>query len=187
MRPSQKTWRQKVRDVVNDDKETKRNASELNSTSITTTVISHELTDISQGDGVAMRDGHEIYTRSYAARFVLEHNAAGSTCQYVRFVLYTPKNVDSLETTMTYKSRIDPDDYIVYFDKLVRLDANNTCKVLKLGKKWYNNKIPGLLTEYGSSTAGDLVRKNVVLAIVSSEATNSPTYEGYHTLFFKDK
>lgn len=182
-----KAWRQEVRDVINDTSETKRKAADITPTSITTTVITHELTDIDQGDGVAQRDGHQIYTRSYAGRFVVQQGASATGCQYVRFVLYTPKNIDSLETTMTYVDRIDPDDFIIYWDKLVKVDDNNPCKIVKLGKKWWSKKIPGLLTQYSSSTAGDLIRKNVCLAIVSSTDTNPPTYSGYHTLFFKDK
>lgn len=184
---ARKSWRQEVRDVINDTAETKRKATDIASTNVTTTVISHELTDIDQGDGVAHRDGHQIYTRSYAGRFVVQQGAAATGCQYVRFVLYTPKNIDSLETTMTYLDRIDPDNYIIYWDKLVKVDDTNPCKIIKLGKKWYSNKIPGLLTEYSSSTAGDLIRKPVVLAMCSSTDTNPPTYSGYHTLFFKDK
>lgn len=187
-RAARKNWRARVRDVINDQTETKSKTTDVSATAITTTVITHELTDIDVGDGATNRDGNEIYTRSVGGKLIVEQGASNAGCQYVRMVLYTPKNVDNLATTITYKSTIDRMDYIIYFDKLVKVDQYSPCKVIKLGKKFYNNKIPGLLTQYTSTTAGDLIRKPVVLALVSNvAAVDPPTYEGRLTLFFKDK
>lgn len=183
-----KGFRQRVREIISDTAETKRNYDEITVRNATASnPDTWQMTDIAQGDGVANRDGHEIYTRSFGGRYVVKWNSASTTCQYVRFVLYTPRNVDSLETTLTYTSRINPDEHIVYVDELIKLSDQEPCQIVTIGKKFYSKKVPGLLTKYLSSTPGDVITKPVVLVIVSSHDANPPTYEGYHQLFFKDK
>lgn len=193
------SFNKRVRNVINKTTETKKidwfhNATDAGSRGlssaaaepVTTTVKTWELTDIAVGDGMS-RDGNELYLRSIGGRFSIENNAAGPACQYIRFVLYRPKNVDSLLTTLTYKSIIDDDAYDVYFDKLIAVDAEHDCKIVKLGKRFWNKVIPGLKVEYLTNTTGDIIKNAVCLAIVSNEATNAPTIEGYLRVFFKDK
>lgn len=193
------SFNKRVRNVINNTTETKkidwfhsasdaatRGSSSDAAETVTTTVKTWELTDIAVGDGMS-RDGNELYLRSIGGRFSVETNAAGGDCQYVRFVLYRPKNVDSLLTTLTYKSIIDDDAYEVYFDKLVAVDTQRDCKIIKLGKRFWNSVIPGLKIEYLTNTTGDVIKNAVCLAIVSNEATNGPSIEGFLRVFFKDK
>lgn len=164
--------------------ETRRSIHTLSNT-ITTTVDTSELTDISQGDGEQNRNGNEVVCRSLAGRLVAKKHAS-ATNTVMRVVIYTPRDADTLLTTLDTTSRIDKDAYTVHSDKLYTLYAEKPSAIVKLGHKFYNKKIKGMKTTYASSTAGDITRNPVCVAIVSDEATNGPSVNGDITLYFKD-
>lgn len=175
-----------VRKVIMNTAETKRNIESLSSQAISTTVHTLELTDIATGDGSGARDGNEIYVRSVGSRYTVGLHAS-ATASVVRFVLYTPRDADSLLTTLDYIERIDPEKYVVWADKLVTVNTNTPVKVLRMGKKWYTRKVPGMKVIYDTGAATGSTYKNpVVMAIVSNEATNTPTVNGDTTLYYKD-
>lgn len=188
-----KRFREKVRDVINDRAENKYNEfyHDTNisdpAVNLTKTVVTYQLTDIPVGDTKFARDGYEIYSRSVGGRWFFEWNPSGPLCQHIRVVLYRPKNIDSLATSFTYKSVIPSEEFEIFFDKFITVTQEDPCYIMKFGKKFYSNKIGGRVTKYASTTAGDLIENAIVLAMVSSENTNPPTYEGVVRLNFKDK
>lgn len=178
------TFATKVKNVLYKELETRRAVHTLANT-ITNTVDTSEMTDISQGDGEQNRQGNEVICRSIAGRLVAKKHASASNT-VLRMVLYTPRDADTLLTTLDTTSRIDKDSYTVHVDKLYTLYADKPTAIMKLGHKYYNKKIKGMKTTYASSTAGDITRNPVCLAIVSDEATNGPSVNGDVTLYFKD-
>lgn len=173
-----------IKQVLYGQLETHRSVHTVSNT-ITTTVDTSEMTDISQGDGEQNRQGNALVARSFNGRLVVKKHAS-ATASVLRAVLYTPKNVDSLLTTLDTTSRIDKDSYNVWFDKLITVHTYKPVTRLNLSKKWTNRFIKGMNVHYASSIAGDLTENAICLALVSDEATNGPTVTGDLTLYFKD-
>lgn len=175
-----------VRKVIMNTAETKRNVDTMSSQAISTTVHTIELTDIGTGDGSGARDGNEIYARTLYGRYTVGLHAS-ATASLVRFILYTPREASTLLTTIDYIDRVPPENYTVWMDKLITVNSDYPVKVVRLLKKWYNRRVPGMKVQYDEgATTASTTKNPVVLAIVSNEATNTPTLNGDTTLYYKD-
>lgn len=175
-----------VKKVMMQTHETKRNIEELTAQGISTTVQTYEMTDIGTGDGSGARDGNQIYVRSLYGRLTVGLHAS-ATASVVRMLVYTPRDADTLLTTIDYVERIPPEDHTVWLDKLITVNTDTPVKVVTLSKKWWNRRIPGMKTQYNSgSTTGSTTKNPVVIAFVSNETTNTPALNGDIALYYKD-
>lgn len=179
----------RVRRVISKDKESKSTqVASFSGTGITTGTTSYMCNDIDTGDTKATRDGEQIFTRAIGGRFTIGHNAAGGVGQVLRVVLYRPRQLDNLPSSLSYTDYIDPSENIVLYDKLFHVSAEKPVVVCNLGYKFYSKKFPqGLKTTYSSGVGTDIQTGPVYVALVSDQATNGPTLNGYIRCFFKDK
>lgn len=180
-----KTFGQKVKQVMMDTVETKRNIETYTATAISTTVNSVNLTDVTTGDGSGARDGNQIIARSVYGRFTVGLHAS-ATASVVRFILYTPYQNDNLLSTVDYIERIPNKQHIVWMDKLVIVNTDNPVKRVTISKKFYSPKRKGMIVDYSSGSSNAVERHPVYLAIVSNEATNTPALNGDVTFYYKD-
>lgn len=187
-KPRRANFATKVKRVINQQKESK--STQINAwsgTGITTATSSYLCNDIDTGDTKATRDGENIFLRSIGGRFTIGHNASGGVGQVVRVVLYKPRQLDNLPSSMTYTDYIDPSENIVLFDRLYHVSAEKPVAVVNLGHKFYNKFNPsGLKCTYSSGVGTNIETGAVYLVLVSDQATNGPTVNGQARAFFKD-
>lgn len=186
---SNRKFANRVKQVLYKDKESKSTQVVAFSATAITSTTSYLCNDIDTGDTKATRDGEQIYTRSLGGRFTIGHNSASALNAAVcRVVLYRPRQLDNLASSLAYTDYIDPSEQIVLYDKTFTVSTSDPVKVVNLGYKFYNNKIPnGLKTTYSSGTGTDIEQGPVYLAICSDQGTNGPLLNGYVRCFFKDK
>ncbi len=167
--------------VVNQQTENKRQLLS-GALSASTTIAFSSQTNISQGTADTSRDGDEIIVKNMRYRFTI---AAADTTNVVRLILFwwdqatTPVLADLFsDAAGDVNSVLDnPNGNArVIMDKTVALSTTGSNNVVfHRFDKFYKR---GIKVEYGSSTATDLRRNELVLAYVSdSGAVTHPTVD----------
>lgn len=190
MNKGKQSFRQKVVAIVTGQKESKSTqVVSFSGTNLTTSTVGYLCNDIDTGDTKASREGEQVYIRSIGGRFTIGYNSAGSaSAQVVRVVLYRPRQLDNILSSITYTEYIDPSEQIVLVDKLFTVNAENPVKICNLGWRFYNKRTPnGMVATYSSGTGTDIQTGPVYIALCSDQATNGPTLNGTIRCFFKER
>lgn len=142
------------------------------------------LSYIVAGTGANQRIGHEIRTTGFYAQFMLKYNVSATpTPQVVRALLVQAKCSDdklSLDSCGV-DSVIDPDRYVVLYDRMISLVQNGDSHFTRFTiKKKFRRKI-----RYDSSTLAP-VTNALQLYIVSDNNTNKPSLSGHYVIHFKE-
>ncbi len=150
-------------------------------TSYTQNVIS--VTDINQGTGQGARIGNAIQATGIYARFHCSSFGDGSN--YFRIVLYTPRIIgdQTLPASDTH-SPIDPDEFVVWQDKLVAIVDNPGGGMGII--QWKTKFKPYMNVIYTGGIGDDDVTKGELLLLIMPEAASVVELNGYIRLYFRD-
>lgn len=167
-------------------KELKHNAIS-NSAAISTTGANYELSTITQGDTNNTRDGNVIYPTSAKVRMQMTQHAS-ATQTFIRVIVYkwiseSPSGItDYLESAAidSFKSEQNRYQSVTLFDKTYVLTNISTSAMFREFKV----KLGGMIA-YPEAT-GVANRNSIYMAVLSSEATNTPTVDWQSRLYFKD-
>lgn len=148
-----------------------------------------QLTDIDQGDSSSTRDGGQVKLKSIEAKWhILKH--ASATYTMVRLIWFIdligtnadPPTVDELlsaSNTYTPRNLNNKHRFLILKDYRVAL-GDVTVKV----GEWFK-KVNAIAT-YSTSNGTDYTGNQIWLAMLSSEATNTPTIAMYNRVRFLD-
>lgn len=154
------------------------------------------LAKISQGDGWSNRDGRQVKPRSIRLKFIMQANSAPDENVLRVMVVQARKNRDKLATTDLPASAIDPVtpqnmiEYNVLYDRLFALNVesntgNTGLKTASVTLK-PRNFIP--MTWFSTSTTGVSADNGgaIQLYVISTDATNGPSFQFSSTVNFHD-
>lgn len=148
-------------------------------------IVNDVLDSVVAGTNSNQRVGHEIKTTGFYAQFMLKYNAAASpTPQVVRVILVQRRDrLSSLDLDgVGVASVIDPDRYIILYDRMISLVQNGDTHFKRFTiKRKFNRKI-----RYDATT-GSPVTNGLQLYLVSDNNTNKPTLDGHLIIHYKDR
>lgn len=164
-----------------------------NTGSIDTSGAVRHLNDITQGDGATQRGGAQARLKSLnCLGNIVKHASATQTTVRVLFFIWKDVNLtapvvsDVLDggALLDLKNLDEKRNFVILKDRMYTLDADHPIQVIKYYRKldlktlWKSGSTNGgsTNTEYGG----------VYMLVISSEATNTPTYDINTRISFVD-
>lgn len=170
-----------IAQALRKDKERKYVAYDADAVAISTTGTTIDLSDIATGDGVNTREGHEIFATSIQGRYVV---LAGDANNIVRFILYSKKDTSAADLAVDTNDFIDPDQFTIYFDKIVTTGTGNLQKMVAVNHKFRGK---GKKITYDGTASTSYTMGHTQLYIVSdSSATAHPARSGHVAINFTE-
>lgn len=175
-----KNLRKMVSQLIQKDKELHRINGVTTQYSLSTAGTTIDMADITAGDGLANRTGHEIFLQSYYARY---HLVAGDATNIIRMIVYSKRDESSPDMNIVYNGIPDKDQFVIYDDKscIVATDKPETC-VLS-----YKFKGKGKKVTYDNLLGSSPVSGNLKMFWCSDSTTVAhPVMDGHFLTYFKE-
>ena len=186
-RKRRQSLRSMVKKMIRKNEEPKRYSYAYANSQVGTSanaIANQVLSNIVAGTNSNQRIGHEIRTTGFYGQFVLKYNASASpTPQVMRIVLVQKRESgDSLQTDgLGTDSVIDPDRYIVLYDRMITIvqNADSHFKRITIKRKYHRK------CRYDATT-GEPVSNGLEFYVVSDNNTNKPSLSGHWVMHFKE-
>lgn len=179
----------RVKSIIASTQETKYKDTFFASNSISTTPTNTQLYTLTSGSDEDQRTGFKIRATGVYGRFMFTN---GDDTNVVRIILYQTKgNASTLTSTGIYNA-LDPEQYTIFYDKHVKLQAPFTGgtqnKEVVLRKSFKNkfNSFQGKLITYDTVSSTSSMRPIYMLVVSDSVAISHPTILGNLRAFYKD-
>lgn len=176
-----------IKNVVQSEVETKKALINYTAEAIPTSGYNIELMTLGQGSASNQRIGDIVKLTSQHMRLVVKKNSS-ATNTIIRMLMVIPYDPSSTTFPLSnYSQAVDQDLYTVLYDTFITLTNDQPDKVIKIGKKYNRGKKSGINIHYDPSGLVNPPKKNnIQLHIISNEATNTPTFDGYIYSYYKD-